>query len=250
MKAMILAAGFGTRLGEIGTKVPKCLIEVGHQPMLAHVTERLKQIGVEYLVVNTHHLAPLVLNFLDHVNQFGIEVAVSHEVEILGTGGGVLKARQYLEDQELFLVHNADIYTDYPLERLVAFHTEHKPIASLLVMRRDTHRRLLVDEGGALLGWENTETGKGRRARKAEKELPVAFTGIQVVSPELFRYLEREDPPSSIITAYLHAAEDGKPPLVCDLGDYYWKDMGTPERLRELRAHVEGETTPFTSKGH
>lgn len=236
MQAMILAAGFGTRLGEASKTTPKCLFEANGKTMLERVAQRLIAFGVTRLVINLHHLGDQIEQYVHQQQDFGIEVFFSEEKgQVLGTGGGILAARKFLEDGGDFYVHNGDVYSEIDLADLMKSHKDKNPLATLAVMDRDTSRYLLFDSGQRLVGWKNTKDKKRHVVAECESTTQKGFSGIHVISSSIFSELEKEsDEFFSIITTYLSATKTGSSVQAYDVGNAYWKDMGTPEQLMEL----------------
>lgn len=191
MKAMIFAAGIGSRLRPLTDTTPKALVRVGGVPMLERVILRLKAAGFTDITVNIHHLGEHILQFLDANQNFGITIHVSDERgQLLDTGGGILKAKPFLDGSEPFLVHNVDIATDADLATLYRHHTESNAVATLLVADRTTSRKLAFRDG-RLCGWTNTQTGEVRPEGftiGSDCHL-LAFQGIHVVSPQVFSFM-------------------------------------------------------------
>ncbi|MHB2017469.1 MAG: nucleotidyltransferase family protein [Candidatus Xenobia bacterium] len=229
---MVLAAGLGSRLGDITQVRPKCLVEVDGCTILEHVVEHLKLAGVTELVINLYYLGDQIEAFVRDHHGFGLQVHFSWEDTLLGTGGGLLHAAPCFEGEELFLVHNSDVFSDLDLRQLVAFHKQHHAVASLAVMDRSTQRYLLFDNHH-LAGWRNLGTGESRSLREGELT-PLAFSGIQCLSPAIFRHM-RDEGAFSLTRPYLRAAEAGENVLGFRMDGAYWVDMGTPERLEALR---------------
>jgi len=234
MKAMILAAGKGTRLGEITQHTPKCLVDIGGITMLEHVVERLKAVGVTSLVINLFHLKDKVRAFVEHRHGFGLPVHFSDESVLLGTGGGVKAARAFLDGPKSFLVHNADIYCEGDLAPLLHQHEERRAMATLGVLSRPTSRYLLF-QGGGLCGWENTKQAEKLTVHGAEPYDRLGFSGIHIIHPRFFQYLDRYTGEFSIIPPYLDAVSAGEKVQSWDMGGRYWLDMGKVEQLEELR---------------
>ena len=234
MKAMILAAGKGSRLGELTQHTPKCLVDIGGTTMLEHVVERLKRVGVTQLVINLFHLKAEVRAFVEARNGFGLPVDFSDEAVLLGTGGGLKAARAYLEGEESFIVHNADIYCECDLQPLLTQHASSGALATLAVLERPTTRYLLFQRG-ELCGWENTKQGDSKLVRGAPPFDRVGFSGIQIVHPRFFSFLEAFEGEFSIIPAYLAAAAAGQKVQAWNMGGGYWIDMGKVQELHELR---------------
>lgn len=236
MKAMILAAGLGTRLGNITKQTPKCLVDVAGRSMLERVLFKLSDAGVDEFVINTFYLADVVSDCLERNRNFGLKIHLSREEELLGTGGGIGKARDLLQGADCFIVHNSDVFSDINISELVAAHRRQQAGATLAVMDVPTSRPLLFDIHGHLAGWENTESGAGTSFGQEPHLVPLHFSGIQVVSTELLSYFSKP-PPYSSISCYIDAARDGK--AICSYimpRDIYWIDMGTPQALAELRS--------------
>jgi NDP-sugar pyrophosphorylase family protein len=236
MKAMILAAGFGTRLGDLGRTTPKCLMRAGDRTLLELVIENLKGAGVDEVVINLHHLAERIEKFISERGDFGLRVHLSKEERILGTGGGIKHARAFLEGGECFIVHNADVFSELDIGALVKFHRAERPIASLAVMERPGTRQLLFDDAGKLCGWESRENNEPSMIGSPAQPHRRAFSGIHVLSPDIFRFMESDEGEFSIIRSYIAAARAGFPVREYAMKEAYWIDVGTPERLEELRA--------------
>ena len=240
---MIFAAGLGTRLRPLTDHMPKALVPVAGVPMLQHVILRLKAQGFTELVVNVHHFGEQIIDFLKANNDFGLTIHVSDERDLLlDTGGGIKKARTWLDGNEPFLVHNADILTNVDLRAFYDSHLKSGADATLLVSERRTQRYLLFDEGLQLHGWINEATGESKPEGfdphgAAYRKL--AFGGLHVISPSLFRYMEGNgdyEGKFSIISLYLaickQARIQGYP-----LQGVQWFDIGKPETLREAEMH-------------
>jgi NDP-sugar pyrophosphorylase family protein len=232
VKAMILAAGKGTRLGDITRTVPKCLVEAGGKTMLQHTIERLKLYGITDVVINTSHLAESIQAYLGTHMNFGINITLSHEPTLLGTGGGIAEASRYFGNATEIIVHNADVYSDIPLDDLVQTHRETSSLASLVVMERQTSRPLLFNEQYNLVGFESDSHGE--LFGDTVNVLPLAFSGIQVISPQVLNYFAFQ-PPFSSITGYLSAARSGERIRGHKVSGNYWIDMGRQDDLNELR---------------
>ncbi|MBR0024126.1 MAG: nucleotidyltransferase family protein [Muribaculaceae bacterium] len=193
MKAMIFAAGLGTRLRPLTNERPKALVEVGGKTMLERVIMKLAEAGFDDITVNIHHFGEKIIEFLEQNKNFGLNIHISDERDmLLDTGGGILKARPFLDGDEPFLVHNADILTDIDLRAMYHNHIESGAMATLLVKERQTSRYFVFDDDYRLQGWLNKSTGETRPSdfihRKGLHEL--AFGGIHVISPSIFEPLE------------------------------------------------------------
>jgi mannose-1-phosphate guanylyltransferase len=241
MKAMVLAAGLGTRLRPLTNDRPKALVEVAGRTMLEITLVRLRSFGIRQVIVNVHHFADTVIDYLKAKDSFGMTIEVSREDVLLDTGGGLKKAAYFLQDtsakDEPFILHNVDVLSTIDLDRMVRFHEENQPLATLAVQDRPSSRRLLFDPQWNLCG---------RRVRAVEQFVDVAappvqaraFCGIHVISPRIFQ-LMAEEGVFSIITSYLNLAARGQRIVAFPADEYRWRDLGTPESLTQ--AEQEGE---------
>lgn len=243
MKAMIFAAGLGTRLRPLTDNMPKALVPVAGKPMLQHVIERMKAAGFNEITINIHHFGEQIIDFVQANQQFGITIHISDERnELLDTGGGIKKARPFLDGDEPFLVHNADILTDVNLRKLYQHHLTNNADATLLVSQRNTSRYLLFDDENRLKGWINKTTGevKPQGFSYNENELSeLAFGGIHVISPRLFHLLESEQWQGkfSIIPFYLSICRKARIQGFSTEG-YQWFDIGKPDTLALAEASL------------
>jgi len=207
MKAMILAAGVGSRLQPLTNGKPKALIPVGGVPMIEHIILKIKAAGFNCIVINIHHLSEQVIDFLSSKHNFGVTVELSDERSyLLETGGGIKQARRLLDGKEPFLVHNVDMFTDVDLTAMYRAHVDSNALATLLVNQRNSSRQLLFNREGWLSGWRNRETGEVKSHFPhfdPSKYLEYAFGGVHVISPEIFRIMEDWTGRFSIINFYL-----------------------------------------------
>jgi NDP-sugar pyrophosphorylase family protein len=234
MKAMIFAAGVGSRLKELTRDTPKCLMQVGGRAILEHVVERLKSAGVTAVGINVHHHAEQVVRFVRERNNFGIEVRFSQEDRLLDTGGGLKKLASFFEKEQAFLIHNSDIYSSVNLSELVRLHSERNAIGTLAIMKRPSKRGVYVDQAHHLTGW----TGESPTHAPGPSETLFAFSGISVASGELFQYMGEEEI-FSLIAAYLRAARATDRVWGHPIQDGAWIDIGTPEQLRALNETLD-----------
>jgi NDP-sugar pyrophosphorylase family protein len=235
MKAMILAAGLGTRLRPLTDDRPKALVTVAGRTLLEIALARLRSVGVGEVIVNAHYYAEMIVDYLKANDYFGMRIEVSHERELLDTGGGLKQAAHFfLEDgvssQEPFILHNVDVISSIDLASMVRYHTEHDALATLAVQQRETSRYLLFDEQGQLCGRRAGQDGEVEWARPAAKTEALAFSGIQVLSPKIFAKME-EKGAFSIITAYLDLAAQGEKIIAFRADGCYWRDLGRPESI-------------------
>lgn len=252
MKAMLLAAGLGTRLRPLTDDRPKALVTLGGRTLLEIALERLRSFGVHEVIVNTHHFADMVEEHLRAHGNFGMRIEISREETLLDTGGGLKKAAWFfLEDggrdapsDEPFLVHNVDVMSTIDLARMVAFHRQRDALATLAVAARPTSRYLLFDEQGILCGRRAGRDGEPERDAKPEIVRPcapvqaLAFAGIHVVSPRIFSMIDEEGA-FSIVPAYLRLAGRGERIIAFPADQYQWRDLGRVESLRAAAAESQ-----------
>lgn len=209
MKALIFAAGLGTRLKPLTDTMPKALVPIDGKPLLEHVILKLKAAGFNQIIVNVHHFPDQIIEFLKSKNNFDLRIEISDERDkLLDTGGGVKKAKWFFDDGKPFLVHNVDILSNIDLQSLYQQHLETSPLATLVVSERDTFRYFLFDEEARLKGWINEKTGEVRPDHLTHTELynKLAFSGIQVLSPDVFKLMEHFPDHFSIVDFYLRNA--------------------------------------------
>lgn len=236
MNAMILAAGYGSRLRPVTDTIPKALVSVGQLTMLEIVARRLIDAGTKRLVVNVHHHADQVESLIRRQKEFGVETVISDERDaLLDTGGGLAHARRLLTGSDPFLLHNVDVYSDIDLCRLLESHRSANSLATLVVNNRPSSRYLMFDDHG-LTGHGSDLTGIVERARpNIGLERRYAFCGIHAISSRIFDLIT-ERGAFSIVTLYTRLAAMGQNivPLVAR-DDELWIDVGAPERLEQAR---------------
>ena len=209
MKAMIFAAGLGTRLRPLTDNLPKALIPIAGKPLLEHLILKLKTAGFDEIIVNVHHFPEQIIDFLIKNNNFGIRIEVSDESdELLDTGGGIRKAAWFFDDGKPFLVHNVDIFSNIDLTSLFLNHLKTNSLATLVVSHRDTFRYLLFNQNLRLHGWINEKTGETKPAGilKISNFEKLAFAGIQVLSSDIFDLMQKREPKFPIMDFYLSNA--------------------------------------------
>lgn len=236
MKAMIFAAGLGTRLKPFTDTMPKALVPVNGTPMLEHVISRLTKQGFNDIVVNVHHFGEKIIEFMKSKNNFGVNIHISDERDcLLDTGGGILKARQWLDGNEPILIHNADILTDLDLCEMRQHHIESGADATLLVADRKTTRYFLFDNADNLKGWTNISTGaiKPMTLTKISQLSHLAFGGVHIISSSVFKELESytSEQNFSITPFYIDSCNTLKIRGYQPAEEYQWFDIGKPESL-------------------
>ena len=244
MKAMILAAGLGTRLRPLTDDRPKALVEVAGHTLLEIAICRLRDFGVREVIVNTHHYADMVADYLRAHDGFGLRIEISREEDLLDTGGGLKKAAHFFlegNSQEPFLLHNVDVISTIDLARMMRFHTEQNALATLAVQDRETSRYLLFDEGGELCGRRAGRDGKAELVRPARETQALAFSGIHVISPRIFSKM-KEEGAFSIIPSYLRLAAEGERIVAFRADEYYWRDLGRPENVAQAAEDLRDGT--------
>jgi NDP-sugar pyrophosphorylase family protein len=208
MKAMILAAGLGTRLKPFTDKHPKALAVINKKTILQRNIEYLTFYGITEILINVHHFADQLIDFVKKNNGFGSNISFSDERdEVLETGGGIKKARWFFEKELTpFVVMNVDVLTDMNLNKMIAQHQSDQVLATLAVSSRTTSRYFLFDEFNLLSGWRNVKTGEEKISRKAENYIEKAFSGMHVISPEIFPLIKMEGK-FSMVDVYLELAK-------------------------------------------
>lgn len=240
MKAMVLAAGLGTRLRPLTDTRPKALVEINGRTLLEITLARLREFGVSEVIVNLHHFAEMVVEYLAAKQNFGMRIEVSREDLLLDTGGGLKKAAWFFLEgggDEPFLLHNVDVLSDIDLAGMVEFHKEQNALATLAVQERRSSRQLLFDENGQLCGRRFEKEGRTEVVRHSDSLHPLAFCGVHVLSP---RVLERmtENGVFSIIETYLRVAGEGEKIVGFRADGAYWRDLGTVESLEQAAQYL------------
>ncbi len=235
MRAMILAAGLGTRLRPLTDDRPKALVEVGGRTLLEITLSRLRVFGVREVIINVHHFADMVVDYLKANNNFGMRIEVSREEVLLDTGGGLKKAAHFFFENsspsdEPFILHNVDVISTIDLERMVQSHAERRALATLAVQDRETSRYLLFDQQLRLCGRRAGRDQAPEMVRSAQPIQALAFSGIHVISPRLFKMLTEEGV-FSVITSYLRLASLGENIVAFRADEYYWRDLGRAENV-------------------
>lgn len=236
MKAMIFAAGLGTRLGDLTKTKPKALADINGMTMLHLTAEKLVRAGFDDLIVNIHHHPGLMMEEIEKLRSQGFAITVSDESEeLLDTGGGLKKAGPFFSD-ESFICHNVDEFTDLDLRKMYESHISSGAMATLAARHRAGKRFLLVDRNGRMRGWRNTETKEEIYTTTSTRGLTEAgFSGIQVLSPGIFDLMPEGI--YSLTSLYLMLARDNL--IMTFMHDEgYWFDCGTPDNLEKIRKHL------------
>lgn len=245
MKAMILAAGMGSRLSPLTEETPKALIEIQGVPILEITIKRLIRAGAGEIIVNVFHQAGKIESFLKSRDFFGIRMELSREDELLDTGGGLKKASSFFDDGKPFIVHNADVLSEIDLEGMMRFHLESPALATLAVQPRETSRYYLFGKDGRLLGWESLPLGRKEWAGAPDPEAQrLAFCGIHVLSPGIFSKMS-ETGVFSINETYLRLAKEGERIQAFRADDLYWADIGDLKKLEAVRERFKSRPLPI-----
>ena len=243
MKALLFAAGLGTRLKEHTQNRPKALVGLAGKPLLHHAIEYLKQFGISDITINVFHFAEQIISYLEENNSFGINIHISDEHDqLLDTGGGLKKAAVFLNGHEPILIYNVDVISNLDLNLLLKYHQEQKALATLVVRSRETSRYLMFDHTLQLAGWKNFSSGETRvsRVESFAEAQPLAFSGIHIIQPELLEMISEEGK-FPIIDLYLRLAKNYTIKAFVDQSDL-WMDLGKPEQLldAELQFRMKG----------
>ena len=234
MKALLFAAGLGTRLKDHTLNKPKALVCLAGKPLLQHAIEHLKRFGITNIVINVFHFADQIISYLEENNSFGIDIYTSDERDqLLDTGGGLKKAGAFLNGGEPILIYNMDVISNLDLNVLLEYHQEQKALATLVVRSRETSRYLMFDQNLQLSGWKNFSNGETiiSRPESFADAQPLAFSGIHIVQPEILELITEEGK-FSIMDLYLRLAKDHSIQAFIDQSDL-WMDLGKPEQLLE-----------------
>lgn len=231
MKAMIFAAGLGTRLKPLTDNKPKALIKFGGIPLLEHVITKLKKFGIREIIINTHHFADQIRNFLQTQNHFEIRIEISYEEELLETGGGLKKAGWFFDDRQPFLLYNTDVLSNIDLTEMLKSHLATNPLATLSVRQRKTSRYFLFDLQDKLVGWESKNSSEIKIVAEPNGATSsLSFMGIHIISPQIFD-LFSENGAFSIVDTYLRLAGEGHFIKAFRADKYAWLDLGRLENL-------------------
>ncbi|HEX3092797.1 MAG TPA: nucleotidyltransferase family protein [Candidatus Angelobacter sp.] len=244
MKAMVLAAGLGTRLRPLTDDRPKALVEVCGRTLLEITLSRLRDFGIRDVIINVHHYADMVIDRLKAAGNFGMNIEFSREDVLLDTGGGLKQAAWFLggnagaQEDDPFILHNVDVISNIDLQRMVESHRQTRALATLAVQERKSSRYLLFGEQGKLCGRRLVKEEKTEVVRPSQQMTELAFSGIHVISPRIFSLLTEEGA-FSIVPAYLRLAAQGEKIMAFRADEYYWRDLGKPENIRQAELDIK-----------
>ncbi|MDB5198943.1 MAG: nucleotidyltransferase family protein [Chitinophagaceae bacterium] len=230
MKAMILAAGLGTRLKPFTNEHPKALAIINGKSLLQRNIEYLAAFGVTDIIVNVHHFPDQITDLIKSNKGFGSNITISDEHDqVLETGGGLMKARAFFENGEPFVLMNVDILTDMNISKMAEQHTSSKALATLAVTNRKTSRYFLFDDIEILCGWRNIKTGEQKVSKEAPELFQKAFSGIHIISPEIFSLIKITGK-FSMVDVYLELCKTHTI-MGFDHSTSKFIDVGTPENI-------------------
>lgn len=234
MRAMILAAGLGTRLKPLTDSTPKALIKINGFTLLELQIRKLKSERFNEIIININHFADQIEEYLKQNKYFNTSIVLSNETEqLLETGGGLKKASHFFSDGKPFIIHNVDILSDINLQKLMDYHFSTRSIATLAVRERKSFRKFLFNKENILCGWLNQKTSEQRLVRDLNSDvLPFSFSGIQIIDPVIFKYFPDEDV-FSLVDFYLSVAKKEKISGFIHNEDE-WFDIGKTESLAEV----------------
>lgn len=233
MKALLFAAGLGTRLKEHTLNKPKALVNLAGKPLLQHAIEHLKEFGISDITINVYHFAEQIIAFVEEHQSFGISIHISDERDLLlDTGGGLKKAGTFLKGADPILIYNVDIVSNLNLNALLEYHQEQKSLATLVVRQRETSRYLMFDQNLLLAGWRNFSNGETRISREESfaDAQPMAFSGIHIIQPEMLELISEEGK-FPIMDLYLRLAKKYPIKAYVDRSEV-WMDLGKPDQLQ------------------
>ena len=240
MRAMILAAGLGTRLRPLTDNRPKALVEIAGHTLLEITLSRLRSFGISEVIVNIHHFAEMLVDYLNKNSNFGMRIEISREDVLLDTGGGLKKAAWFFLEgsgNEPFLLHNVDVLSTIDFGRMLNFHRDQDALATLAVRDRKTSRYLVFDEQFQLCG-RHAEREQDSENASPSKLQALAFSGVHIISRRLLPLLTEEGA-FSIIDAYLRLTTQGERIRGFRTDKYYWRDLGKPENVAKAEQDVQ-----------
>jgi NDP-sugar pyrophosphorylase family protein len=238
MKAMIFAAGLGTRLKPLTDNKPKALVEVNGKTLLEHTIQKLIQSGVSEIIINVHAFANQIIDFIKLNNNFGIHIEISDETGLLlDTGGGLKKAAWFFDDNKPFILHNVDIISDIDLNQMYQQHIASNCLATLAMDNRETNRYFLLNQNLELCGWENSKTKVKIISKSGKISFKLAFSGIHVISHSIFAHFEN-DHIFSITSKYLELSKKHKI-MAYQPNNTYWFDVGKTNDLAKAEQFLK-----------
>jgi N-acetyl-alpha-D-muramate 1-phosphate uridylyltransferase len=236
MKAMLLAAGFGTRLKPFTDHHPKALAEVNGKSLLQHNIEYLQQFNIYDVIVNVHHFAEQIVQSIKENNGWKSNIIISDETDsILETGGGLKRAGWFFENEEDFVLMNVDVLTNLHLDKMISFHKEKNALATLATRMRETSRYFLFNDQNFLCGWKNVKTGEEIIMRKESTLSAKAFSGIHIINTHIFSLINQLEAKFSMVDVYLSLCANNNI-LSFDHSASKFIDVGKPESLKKAHS--------------
>jgi len=227
MKALLFAAGLGTRIQEISKGKPKALVVLNNKELIVHAIEYLHKNKIEEVIVNIHHQSKMMIDFISNY-KFPIPVTISDESDLLlDTGGGLLNVKDFFKSEDTFVIYNVDVLTNLDLSKMFEFHKATNALASLAVRDRNTSRYLLFNKNNKMIGWENVGSGE-KILHSSEASERLAFSGIHILSTKIFSLLEDSERIFSITKSYIKLSKEYLIQGYVHDNDY-WFDVGKPE---------------------
>lgn len=234
MKAMIFAAGLGTRLAPYTNSQPKAMVEIAGKPMLQMQIEKLKDFGFNYIVINVHHFSQQIIDFIK-ANDFGVDIYISDETEmLLDTGGGLKNAEKFFMDNDNFLLHNVDIYSNIDLRDMYNYHVKLENLVTMASMHRKSSKSLMFDDNNQLCGWKDYKTNSEIISIKKPFYNEMAFSGVYIYNYKIFKLLNKEGV-FPIIPELLEISKNNKINAYIH-DDKYILDLGKPEAIKECES--------------
>lgn len=235
MEAMIFAAGLGTRLYPLTKNKPKALVEICGKTLLDRCLEKIIKVGCKRIVINTHHFADLIEQYLEN-NKYNAEIILSKEEELLDTGGGLKNAKKYFSLKENILIHNVDIISQIDISAMQDNLNNSNALAILAVSKRLSSRQLLFNKENLLSGWQNTQTKQEIITRENQNLSPLAFSGVHIIRPEVLKLMPNENK-FSIINHYLELSKNNDL-LAFKHENILWYDLGKYEQIAEIERQI------------
>jgi NDP-sugar pyrophosphorylase family protein len=250
MKAMVLAAGLGTRLRPLTNDRPKALVEVAGRTLLEITLTRLRDFGIREVIINVHHFGDMIADYLNTNNNLGLQIEISREDELLlDTGGGLKKAAHFFQEDvgkdEPFILHNVDVISNIDFGQMLKSHNAKRALATLAMQDRETSRYLLFNDSLELCGRRAGREGQPQLVRSVQHPQALAFSGIHVISPRLLE-LMTEQGAFSIIDNYLRVAAEGEQIVGFRADQYYWRDLGRPENVAQAATDINSKRVLLT----
>jgi NDP-sugar pyrophosphorylase family protein len=242
MKAFILAAGMGSRLGDHTKNKPKALVQLNGQALIGRLINHLKSQGFDQFLVNIHHHGKMVIDYLKNNNNFGVQIDISDErYELLDTGGAILKAHEFFKGNDPVLIHNVDIISEVNLTEMLSFHLKNNALATLCVRKRKTDRSLIFNRNMILKGWMNKKTNEYKWVNTILSDyLTLAYSGIYFAAPDFPDQLTHTGN-FSIIDGWLSMDEPDRIRGYLDTSEK-WFDLGTPEKISMAATYLKSQT--------